>query len=214
MIILIGNQKGGAGKSTLTLLLANYLSRVRHATVTVIDMDYQQSIVQKFQHAKLLENPEPYQVIAASLEEFSKIEPVLNKNPNDLVLIDLPGKLDDDGLISVFRAADLVLCPFSYDGLSFKSTILFAIVLQKINPEVEVCFIPNRVKAKVKYETLDQVNEQLGRFGLVTLPIPDRVDFQRINTLHTPEIVVPVIGPVLDQIYVTYLSFLLEDRSS
>lgn len=107
MIILIGNQKGGAGKSTLTLLLANYLAQIQHATVTVIDMDYQQSIVQKFQQAKLLENPELYQVIAASLEEFTAIEPLLHKNPNDLILIDLPGKLDDDGLIPVFRRADL-----------------------------------------------------------------------------------------------------------
>ena len=106
-----------------------------------------------------------------------------------------------------------MLCPFSYDGLSFKSTILFAIVLQKINPEVEVCFIPNRIKSKVKYETREQIDEQLGKFGLVTLAIPDRIDFQRVSTIHNPEIILPVIQPVLDQIYVTHLSFLLDDFS-
>ncbi|MGE8424221.1 MAG: AAA family ATPase, partial [Sphingobacterium siyangense] len=39
MVILIGNQKGGAGKSTLTLLLANYLTSVHEEKVTVLDMD-------------------------------------------------------------------------------------------------------------------------------------------------------------------------------
>jgi chromosome partitioning protein len=59
MVIIIGNQKGGAGKSTLTLLLANYLTLDKRCKVTVLDMDYQQSISQKFEKAKILENTEP-----------------------------------------------------------------------------------------------------------------------------------------------------------
>jgi chromosome partitioning protein len=70
MIILIGNQKGGAGKSTLTMLLANYLTRVLKLSVTVIDLDYQQSIAQKFESSKVLENEEPYQVFSGGLSEF------------------------------------------------------------------------------------------------------------------------------------------------
>ncbi|HMI04866.1 MAG TPA: ParA family protein [Pedobacter sp.] len=211
MIILIGNQKGGAGKSTLTLLLANYLTSVRNCKVTVIDMDYQQSIVQKYQKAKLLENAEPYEVLAANLEQFPAMLSVLNENPNDLVLIDLPGKLDDDGLIPVFQSADLVLCPFCYDEFSFQSTILFAVVLQKINPAVDISFVPSRIKANVRYETMTEVDEQLGNFGMVSLPIPDRVDFSRVNTFRTPVSVVPAIEPVLDQVFVTHLSFVLDD---
>ncbi|MDR2269534.1 MAG: ParA family protein, partial [Sphingobacterium sp.] len=59
MVVLIGNQKGGAGKSTLTLLLANYLTSVHHRKVTVLDMDYQQSISSKHEKAKILENEDP-----------------------------------------------------------------------------------------------------------------------------------------------------------
>jgi chromosome partitioning protein len=72
MVIIIGNQKGGAGKSTLTLLLANYLTQARQRPVTVIDMDYQQSLAQKFERAKVLENAEPYAVVALALDQFSK----------------------------------------------------------------------------------------------------------------------------------------------
>src|SRR5436305_448590 len=102
MVILIGNQKGGAGKSTLTLLLANYLSLAKKQDVTVLDMDYQQSLAQKYEKAKMLENKEPYQVVAAGLEYFPDMQEVLMVNKEKIILIDLPGKLDDDGLIPVF----------------------------------------------------------------------------------------------------------------
>ena len=135
MIIIIGNQKGGAGKSTLTLLLANFLTQVKNCKITVVDMDYQQSISQKYDKAKLLENDEPYEVVEASLESYPVLRRILGNNPKEIVLIDLPGKLDDDGLIPVFNSADLVICPFAYEESTFESTVLFTVVLKKINPK-------------------------------------------------------------------------------
>jgi chromosome partitioning protein len=205
MVIIIGNQKGGAGKSTLTLLLANFLTRVKQRRVTVIDLDYQQSIAQKYLKAKVLENKEPYEVVATSLERFPTMEETIKSNPQEIVLIDLPGKLDDDGLFRVFKLADLVICPFAYDEFSFDSSVLFSVVLRKINPGVAICYIPNRVKANVRYEIQADVNEQLNHFGLVTAPIPDRIDFQRTNTFQTPLSVLPVISPVFEQIYSTHI---------
>ena len=201
MVIIIGNQKGGAGKSTLTVLLANYLTGTKGSTVTVLDMDYQQSISQKFEKAKILENEEPYQVLAYSLHDFPQMEGTIKKNPKDIVLIDLPGKLDDDGLITVFKAADIAICPFSYDEFSFESTVPFALVLKKINPNVQVLFVPNRIKANVRYEIKEDVNEALNQIGMVTAAIGDRIDFQRINTFQTSVAVQAVIVPVFEQLY-------------
>jgi len=205
MIIIIGNQKGGAGKSTLTLLLANYLTLNKKCTVTVVDMDYQQSIAQKYEKAKLLENAEPYQVIAAELEYFPMMQETMMQDKSQVVLIDLPGKLDDDGLIPVFRSAGLIICPFAYDEFSFESTILFSVVLQKVNPDALIAYVPNRIKANVKYDTQQEVNQQLANFGQITAPIPDRVDFQRINTFQTPLSVFPVIIPVFEKLYNDYI---------
>jgi chromosome partitioning protein len=193
MIILTGNQKGGAGKSTLTLLLANFLTQDKGLDVTVVDMDYQRSVAQKFERAKLLENAEPYQVVAASLDTFPGIKPYLCKNKEQIVLIDLPGKLDDDGLIAVFESADLVICPFSYDEFSFESTILFSVVLRRINANVPLVYVPNRVKANVRYETKIEVDEQLALLGFVTPALPDRVDFQRVSTFQTPPAIYQVV---------------------
>ena len=205
MVIIIGNQKGGSGKSTLTMMLANFLSKVKNCTVTVIDMDYQQSISQKYEKAKILENQEPYEVIAASLEDYPAMETTIIENPDDIVLIDLPGKLDDDGLIGVFKSANLVICPFSYDEFTFESTVFFSLVLRKINPEVSILYVPNRIKANVKYEIQTDVDEQLTNFGKVSAPIPDRIDLQRVNTFLTPLSVYPVVRPVFEQIYSAYI---------
>jgi chromosome partitioning protein len=204
MIILIGNQKGGAGKSTVTLLLANYLTQAKIKPVTVIDMDYQQSIAQKYERAKLLENTEPYTVVAASLEHFPGMKNIMCTDDAQIVLIDLPGKLDDDGLIAVFESADLVICPFSYDEFSFESTILFSVVLRKINEKVPLVYVPNRVKANVKYETRVDVDEQLAKLGYVTGALPDRVDFQRVSTFQTPLAILPVVLNAFDTIYKQY----------
>jgi chromosome partitioning protein len=204
MIILIGNQKGGAGKSTVTLLLANYLVQAKRKEVTLVDMDYQQSIAQKYERAKLLENTEPYTVVAASLEHFPGMKNILCTEESQLVLIDLPGKLDDDGLIAVFQSADLVICPFSYDEFSFESTVLFSVVLRKINAKVPIIYVPNRVKATVKYETRNEVDEQLARLGRVTTPLPDRIDFQRVSTFQTPLAILPAVLNAFDPIYKQY----------
>jgi chromosome partitioning protein len=88
MICLFGNQKGGVGKSTLTVLTANYLSLARDWPVTIIDMDYQQSVSQKFEKAKVLENEEPYEVLPSTLETFPMLSNVLTRNKKDAVLID------------------------------------------------------------------------------------------------------------------------------
>jgi chromosome partitioning protein len=201
MICLFGNQKGGVGKSTLTVLAGNYLSLAKDWPVTLIDMDYQQSISQKFEKAKVLENEEPYDVLPANLESFPPLIPVLTKNKKDAILIDLPGKLDDDGLIPVFTSADLVVCPFAYDEFTFESTVLFTVVLKKVNPNVEVVFVPNRIKANVKFEIMSEVNEQLSKFGKITMAIPDRIDFQRITTFQTPLSLYGIITPVFEEIF-------------
>jgi chromosome partitioning protein len=205
MLIIIGNQKGGAGKSTLTLLLANFLTLVKKRKVTVIDMDYQQSLAQKYEKNKAVEKQENYEIIAAGLEHFPSMYEVLRQSSEHIVIIDLPGKLDDDGLIPVFSAADLVLCPFSYDEFSFDSTVLFSVVLKKINPDGQLVFIPNRIKGNVRYDTAADVGEQLTKFGKITAPISDRVDFQRTDTFQTPLSLYPVILPVFEQIYADYV---------
>lgn len=207
MVILIGNQKGGAGKSTLTLLFANYLTQVKKRKVTVLDMDYQQSISSKAEKAKILENEPLYDVVPAELKIFPSLHSSLTNRTGEIIIIDLPGKMDDDGLLPVFAAADVVICPFAYDEFSVDSTILFAMVLRKINERAPFIFIPNRIKNTVKYETRSEIEKVIQRFGVIAPALADRVDFQRISTFQTPLILMPVVLPVLDHIYNQYIDW-------
>lgn len=205
MIILIGNQKGGAGKSTLTLLLANYLTTVREHRVTILDMDYQQSLATKAEKAKILENKPLYDIMPMDLKQFPEMIQIIKKNPNEIAILDMPGKMDDDGLIPAIAAADFMLCPFAYDEFTVDSTVLFAMVVRRINNRAPLVFIPNRIKQTVKYETQAEVEKVIRGFGPITPSLPDRIDFQRITTFQTPLILYPVVLPALHLLYEQYL---------
>lgn len=202
MVILLGNQKGGVGKSTLTTLLANYLALVHDLKITVIDMDIQRSVEFLYNDAKKLENDELYEVIGSDLKHFPAMyKAVFSKNPKDIVIIDLPGKLDDNDLKVVFEKSDLLICPFIYEKMTLESTVVFSMVVQEINKNMEIHYVPMRIKGTVKYATEIPVNEALATIGNVTPSIPDKQIFQTISTYDIPKSLYPDILPALDDIY-------------
>jgi len=205
MNILIGNQKGGAGKSTLTMLLANYLSFEKAREVLVLDLDFQASISVKAEKSKLLENEAPYEVLAKNLGDFPAFYGKLKRYPDSLVLIDLPGKMDDDALVPIILSGDIIICPFNYDEFSVDSSLIFAMVCSKINNNAKMIFIPSRIKTTVRYETRVDVDQALSKLGEVYPPIPDRIDFQRVTTMGTPAGIASIIKPVMDKLYHEHL---------
>lgn len=186
MIITFGNQKGGAGKSTLAILCANWLSIIRKKKVVVLDMDYQQSIFAKYQESQKLENPQPYEVIPVSLDQFPALKDTLQSDPDQIVIIDLPGKLDDDNLMPVIQAADVIVIPFKYERMTFESTVLFTMLAETLNPLASFLFIPNMIQRSVNYELKENVNVTLGGYGKVTPNIYQSVKYERILTKDLP----------------------------
>lgn len=187
MNIIIGNQKGGVGKTTHGILLSNYLVLEKKKELLILDMDFQGSIKTKYdQDCEIYDNVPLYEVLQLELDSFSSIFEQL-KHTDGYVIIDLPGKIDDNNLVLVFEQADLVICPFSYDRLTFESTIVFAQVVRHINKDVPLIFLPNRLKATVIYSIKEQVNEALSRFGTIAPEIPDHIALQRIDCFTISE---------------------------
>jgi len=188
MLIVFGNQKGGAGKTTLATLFANQLTLIKKREVIVLDMDYQKSLVSSYEKSKALENPELYEVIGADLEQFPALFEVLSskENQDKIIIIDLPGKIDDDHLLPIMRNTDIFVVPFTYDEKTYEATMLFTLLAHHLKPDAKKFFIPNRIKANVKYTIKESCDTQLSEYGYVTDSISDRIDFQRVTTKDIP----------------------------
>lgn len=200
MIIVFGNQKGGAGKSTLAMLYANYLVLVKKKKVVVLDMDYQTSIYNRYQEDKILENPELYEVLELSLEKFPNVYSLLKEEKDLNIIIDLPGKLDDENLLPILKSADVFIIPFCYDKLSYQATTIFNLLTQQLNSKAKKIFVPNRIKGSVKYETFEAVNDDFKKTGIITPVINDSVNFQRISTKEISGNIMQIIEPVFETI--------------
>jgi len=181
MIVSFANQKGGVGKTTIAILLANYIASNKK-DLLVVDFDFQASFYNLWSEEKdLYDNDNGYEVISKDLDNVNDVLN-LTENSEHVFLFDLPGKADDNNLIPIIQATDLFIIPFSYNKISFESTLVFTQVVNQINSNPKLVFVPNIIKTSAKYKTKDQVNEILSEFGEVSPEIKDKITFQRIST--------------------------------
>ena len=204
MNIVFGNQKGGVGKSTLCIMLANYLTLVKKKQVLVIDMDFQKSINEqrKFDLAKNpdLADTKPYEVLTMDTEDYPKYAEQLKKL-NDYILIDLPGRLDDESLVPVLKDAHYIVCPFFYEIKSVLSTLNFSKFVKFLDKDKAIFFVPNRIKAGTKYETKEDVDSMLHGVGTITKGISDRVTLARLSTFEISDEQKNIVEEVFDFLY-------------
>lgn len=125
LFVALSNQKGGVGKSAFTILLASYFHYVENLNVAVIDCDspqhslvrmrerdkkaidrsdhYKQQMMAQWERIK----KKAYPIIGVRAEKAREAADELVKNsehPIDLVLVDLPGTVDAQG---VFRTLSI-----------------------------------------------------------------------------------------------------------
>lgn len=205
MVILLGNIKGGVGKSTLTLALANYLTQEHRRWVEVLDLDFKQTLVDIQQKTKILETQPLYCIHAKEQQQNDVLLAQLKNNPDKLLLIDLPTYLSEDSLSHIITAADLVICPFSFDQFTISPTLHFSLIIAKLNPRAALLFVPNRIKGSSCIEMKSDIEKVLSNFGPISAVINDKIDFQRVTNIHTPVSLLPVVMPVFDSIYDQYI---------
>ena len=129
MIITFATQKGGAGKTTLALAFANYLTIVSERKINVFDYDYQKSFFNKWKEDEYLELPKLYdvEVIGDEDEEqpFADLEKIIDlKESKEIYLFDLAGTLDQK-YSDLLIYSDFIIIPFEYSDVSVKSTLVF-----------------------------------------------------------------------------------------
>lgn len=147
-IIVICNQKGGAGKTTVSLNLAGSLGRRGHK-VAIVDGDEQSSIVEISSLAPA-DNMLPASVIGL-WKAGRKIHQEIRKfvDSFDYIIVDCPPAANSPIAQSAFLIADLVIIPFipaTLDALAAPKIRDAIEAAQVINPSLKARVLLNRVE--------------------------------------------------------------------
>lgn len=191
-VIVFANQKGGVGKSTLSLLLGNYMNWKKE-NVCIIDTDLQQTVVGiRKDDLEFYSDAAPYDIRGFDIGTPEVMQDLMDncRNIEGFVLMDAPGNMNQDGLIPMFTNADFIICPFRYDKATLASTGDFVRALQKIRQvsstmKAQILFIPNNINRKGNLEEKKmwkQVADMFNMIGTVLPPIPSRAALERINS--------------------------------
>lgn len=189
-IILFSNIKGGVGKSSLCSLFATYCAE-KGIGIAVVDADLQQTLVRK-REREVADSPEvqePWQLISLDTSSSDGVAQLMEnlKTIPGWILIDCPGNLNDNALISVFKAADVVVVPISYEDVVVDATSVFIKVFRQLS-QAPFFFLPNRINdaegTKSEREQRIETIKVLGQLGLVTPRIKQSVVIKRFSTLY------------------------------
>lgn len=211
MYVAFSTQKGGAGKTTLTVLVASYLHYVKGYNVAVIDCDYPQHSIAEMRERdfKICENDEYYKGML--YEQFVRLEqkkayPVVESNTKDalddaedlvkegdydFIFFDLPGTLNNEGLVLTIASMDYIVAPIAADRLVLESTLDYLISVRDniVNPGKSnikgIYLLWNMVDGREKselYEVYENVIRDL-KFPLLKTFIPDSKRFRREQSI-------------------------------
>ena len=183
ILVAICNQKGGVGKSTMTVLLAGYYHYLKGLNVAVIDCDYPQySLIRmKERDMRAVEQSEyfrqlmvaqygriqkkAYTIVGSKAENARDAAGKLMKSGNyDLIIVDLPGTVNSSGVINTIVNMDYVLTPIIPDRIVMQSSLSFSTIVwdyAKKNSETplkEFLFFWTRKDARASTEVFDAYN--------------------------------------------------------
>ena len=204
--VAFSTQKGGAGKTTLTVLMASYLHYVKGLNVAVVDCDFPQFSASDMRNRDM-ENIKENKMLANQCSELYKrigkrSYPIIESRPEtaietagemmkqqdiDIIFFDLPGTMNNKGTMRTIAHMDYVFCPITADRVVMQSSLTFAKVINdklvttgKTNIK-GMYLVWNMVDAREKtrlYEVYDRIISELGLSALET-EIPDSKRFRR-----------------------------------
>lgn len=178
-IISFLNSKGGVGKTTLCVNLADDFYQ-RGKSVLVVDADPQGS-VRDWREARG-EDRDTFDILAADRKHtLLQLESALILKQYEYVLIDTPGKLTDLTSTAI-TLSDLCLLPVqpsAYDIWSTQSVIELVKIRQEINKKLKAAIIINRAIPNTLV-----CKEALAELRKCEIPVLNQVISQRVAYAH------------------------------
>ncbi|MDD4425993.1 MAG: ParA family protein [Mariniphaga sp.] len=203
--VAFSTQKGGAGKTTLTVLIASYLHYVRGFNVAIVDCDFPQHSISDMRKrdVEMVLNNGYYKQLAYNqitrtgrkgylileskpenaLEEAQKLE----NEGLDFIFFDLPGTVNSPGVLRTLSMMDYIFSPIAADRVVLESTLRFVVNINEnlvttARSDIKGLFlfwnmVDGREKSEL-YKIYEKVIDELGLTVLKTF-IPDSKRFRR-----------------------------------
>lgn len=207
IVVSIANQKGGVGKSTLTVVLASYLYYELGVSVAILDCDSPQNSPSKEQQRELSAvkstphlgamldeqtkrlGRRPYSItgvkLSQGLEALNSF--LMGGNNVSILFIDLPGTMNNNDVIQLVANCEYVFCPMAADKLDIESTLAFCEYLQSRIVTVgkgnlkQVKVLWTKVDGREKTDLYKVYDEFMGSIGVSSMKtvIPASVRFKK-----------------------------------
>ena len=220
--VAFSTQKGGAGKTTLTVLMASYLHYVKGINVGVIDCDFPQYSIDEMRRRDFKTIEENEQFRKQAFDQFKRIKkkayPVIISRPGDaidaarklqemenapeIIFFDLPGTMDNEGVLKTVASMDYIFCPAIADRVVMQSSLAFAkaindhmITTGKTNIK-GLYFVWNMVDGREKSKRFRREGEKEEKRPLFrsTLFPPDKTLIRGSNVRELAEEVLGIIN--------------------
>lgn len=208
LLVAFSTQKGGAGKTTLTVLMASYLHYVKGYSVAVVDCDYPQFSIKDMRERDMRNVANNPYLKKLAYEQFTRTNgkrayPVLESRPEeaivtvrriletetppDIIFFDLPGTVNNHGVIRTIATMDYIFCPIAADRVVMTSSLTFAGLVNdtlvstgKSNIK-GLYLLWNMVDGREKTDLYDVYEKVAGEMGLNILRnnLPDSKRFRK-----------------------------------
>lgn len=143
-VIAFATQKGGAGKSTITVHVASALCYIYGYKVAVLDCDYPQYTINvyrgkdnqslsgedAFQRRLLKQGITPYPIAISSVAQAVDSIEKLEEQDLDFILVDTPGTINIQGLPELLRMVHYIFLPMEADLGTVASTMGYMQILE------------------------------------------------------------------------------------
>lgn len=152
LFVAVSTQKGGVGKTALTVLLSSYLHYLKDFNVAIVDCDYPQYsingmrerdkkiVTEDSYHKNLFYNQckdlnkRAYAIETSRASEAIETANQLVANsdiPLDFVFFDLPGTMNTQGVLSTLSQVDYIITPITADRMVMESSLEYAALINE-----------------------------------------------------------------------------------
>lgn len=214
--VAFSTQKGGAGKTTLTVLVASYLHYEMGYHVAIIDCDFPQHSIHNMRERDLNMALKDEFYKGMAYEQFTRLDkkayPVVESNTFDavadaeklaeesetgfdIIFFDLPGTMNNKDLIHTLANMDYLIAPIAASRVVMESTLDYMIsvrdnIIATGKTNIKAMYLLwNLVDGREKselYEVYEGVIRELD-FPLLKTFLPNAVRFRREQNIeHKP----------------------------